>query len=431
MAGRAAAGEQIAQIEGPGGLSTRRSCTSSTGEEKSCQVVDALGSVTVFEFSSSGSEVRVRDPLGGVLLKGDDGSGRLVQVPRNGRPAGTFSWDDEGRLTSVVYPGGIARGLEWKDGRLAEVRGAILSLRFDYDARGLCSGVTDENGGRHTFARDECGRLVEENGPRGDVRRYEYDSSGNIVSVTDATVGTERFERGPDGLVSSATDAAGNVTKFTWDAAGDLYTRTDPLGNSQEWTWDERELLATHRDALGRVARMVYDYCGALSSINRTSASGAGAKTLRFERDPRGLPVAVTGPTGTERMEWDAMGRLARVVDEAGTVEEWIRDDAGRAVERRVNGATEWNGTYDKSGRLVKELLRDGSESSRVYDDNGRVVRMQEPDRTLVFVHGKDGSVRAEDPEHDIRYRFRPYGLDGTLRLDVVEGPGERRETWT
>ncbi len=420
----------IDRLSGPGRESTVRACVTEPAGGRSCRIIDSVGATTTFEFASGGREVQVTDPLGGVLVKKLDPAGRPLQILRNGRQAGLFSWDGEGRLTSVVYPGGVSRGFVWKDGRLTEVRGPSSAILFEYGALGLPSAVVDEDGGRHTFLRDSCGRLVEETGPRGDKRRLAYDSEGFLSEVQDDG-GRRAFVRGASGLVESVTEPSGAVTRVSWDAARNLARRTDALGETEEWTWDAGGRVVSYRDALGRTTRFEYEASGRLSSVTRTAAGAASSRQVKLTRDARGLPVQVTAPTGTQRMDWDALGRLSRVEDEAGIVEEWVRDPDGRPVERRLNGAVQWTGTWDEAGRLTTERLGDGWEIVRTYDERGRIVRTREPGRTLVYVYGGDGSIRAEDPDRDVRYRYRPYGLEGQLRLDVVEGPGERRETHT
>ncbi|GLZ29287.1 hypothetical protein Lesp02_14770 [Lentzea sp. NBRC 105346] len=296
-----------------------------------------------------------------------------------------FGRDEHGTVTEVVHSGGYRIRVESQDGLITAfwLRDVLLG-EFRYnDARRLTEHV-NSSGTPTRFEYDDQDRIVFWQDRNDMWYRYAYDSANRCVRA-----------EGPDGYfnysleyapgVTRATNSLGHTTVYELSEHFQVVRETDPLGNVTLQEWNERHQLLSHTDPLGR----------------RTS----------FLYNEQGHPVAVTYPDGTQSLgEYDASGRLVTTVDPDGAV---------------------WRREYSPSGSLTATVDPMGARTEYAYDELGNL-------RTVVDAAGGVHTyevnllglvVAATDPTGaTTRYAYDELGRQARV---VDRNGGETLFTWT
>lgn len=199
--------------------------------------------------------------------------------------------------------------------------------------------------GRVEVRRDEGGRVTErvEQSSTGSssVRRYRYDDLGRLVG-----------ERGEG--------------EVRWGYAD------GPLPVSRSWDFSH-----------GRGAmRFVYDAEGRLRERRTTSC------------------LTICGDEAVERYEYDAPGRLVRI------------------VHAETPNETTW--TYDEAGRVLTRGDEHGPHSRFVYDDRGRVLSWRSHDEPLRDYQYEGDCARAVGPVETARPVFDVRAVTDEAAMEPV-----------
>ncbi|MEU0274243.1 DUF6531 domain-containing protein, partial [Streptomyces sp. NPDC006307] len=350
-----------------------------------------------------------------------------------------FSYDTELRLTGVRNP----YGRTWS---------------YAYGPTGLPTSQTDFDGRTTTYEHDAAGRLVTRTSPLGRRVTMLYDALGNVVAKDVAGVVTryaydvaDRLVRAesPTSTLAVERDATGRLLtetvdgrtmRFTYDAHGELVSRTTPTGavtsyaydaggnrvrveasgHALEYTRDEmgRELrrtlgpaeapvaLTSSWDAIGRLTAQTVsrahrtlrsrEYTYRADGFLTATTDHLTGLTTRFELDPLGRPLGVTGGDWSESYTYDAIGNQSsahwpeqarrtesrgeraydgtRLLGAGGVRYEY--DAAGRVVlrqKRRLSRKPDtWHYTWDVEDRLESCTTPDGTVWRYSYDPLGR-----------------------------------------------------------
>jgi YD repeat-containing protein len=190
----------------------------------------------------------------------------------------------------------------------------------------------------------------------GDVNRVG-DANGNELTFTDTAIVSNRgvevtFERDPQGRITAAVDPSGGRIRYEYDAAGDLVAVTDREQNRTRFLYEQPgrpHFLTEVRDPLGR--------------------------------------------TGV-RTEYDARGRLVRLIDAANNPI-LITHDPEHALETIVDAlGNPTTFEYDVLGNVVREVDALGGETTRTYDAANNLLTETDPlDRTTTYTYDADGNV--------------------------------------
>ena len=97
----------------------------------------------------------------------------------------------------------------------------------------------------------------------GSSVRYEYDALGNVTSVTDPSGAKRQFtyERRFN-RVATARDPNGSVTTYEYDASGDMTRAAGPLGTEAKFSYNSFGQLLTATNAEVAVTAIAYDGAG-------------------------------------------------------------------------------------------------------------------------------------------------------------------------
>jgi RHS repeat-associated protein len=216
-----------------------------------------------------------------------------------------------------------------------------LSTRYQYDARGNVTRITDPAGNTWSFGYDSLSRKLWSSDPDLGYWTYEYDAAGREVAHT---------------------DAKGQRTTWTYDGSDRILTRTSRAGTAQArtvtWTYDEQRPgysnlghLTTLRDATGQ---WTYDYNAAGKQVRATRIQDGVAYTVQRGFDASGQLLWTQYPDG----------------DSIGTPGNPLRYD-GNGRPRFIPGIVN-DATYAPDGQLLTQVNANGTVTTHTYDPHRR-----------------------------------------------------------
>jgi RHS repeat-associated protein len=245
----------------------------------------------------------------------------------------TYAYDSLNRLTDIDHTTGS---------------GATIRYHYGLNPDGTRASVTEAgvpNPGTTNYTYDANGRLIEEDGPNGDLKYiYEADSLGRrdlvgnrlqkIVTIGGVTTVTTYYYDTNDRLTQEVGPAG--PTNYQYYPNGSLWTSTDPSGNVTTYAYDFDNDLTSISNNGSITASYVYD--GAGNRVSQTTS----ASTVYYLVDGA-MPYA----SAVE--EFDANGNPIADFDYA--------DDLDRMVRYQGNGGS--------AGGTAYYYLADGLGSTR------------------------------------------------------------------
>ncbi len=261
--------------------------------------------------------------------------------------------------------------------------GAATDFMFDDQQRPI--GVRFANGDTIGLTLDEFGRQValEVTGARWVTER---DNAGRIIRRVDPT-GRETMQTYGE-LVqwSEITDAAAETSRLEMDLARRVTSlRTDH--GEVEATYAATGLVRSETASDGRTREYAYTSGGRLAKVVEESG------TVECRYDEAGQLVATNTGTGWWTFDRDLYGRITRRVSPAGREQRYEYDVLGNVKAIVVDGAV-WRFDYDPMGRVVKATDPTDRAKTFVYDAMGRMVE------------SRDGRTVPLRYEYDLRGRI-------------------------
>lgn len=362
------------------------------------EVRSPLGRVTRREYDAAGRLRRIIEPDGAETVIERDHGGSIVSVTRDGVPT-TIEVDEAGQTAAVAGPLGTV-GVDRASGLTTALRlPGAAPARFEHDARGLLTRITDPAGVVTELTYDAVGRLTAHITGETSVS-FTRDAAGRISSITDAYGHRTTFGRDPRGIIEriERPDGSGTVRSFAPD--GGLLAAHE---------LDGTPLLEIRRNDAGEII----------------GATGLGGAVIRLRRDGLGRVDEVGTDAGTVRYTWDPDGYLVSIADDAGPQVVLEHDSDGRllwfqlADGRRLEVPDALDVERDEHRRIV----RDEHGRTYRYDEAGRLVAATVAGRTTIYEYGERGLLVAERSDAGARtYRYGKAGeLVGLVREDGVE----------
>ncbi|MBX2998858.1 MAG: hypothetical protein KF893_10140 [Caldilineaceae bacterium] len=393
-------------------------------------VVRPDGQVSVDEYTVDGEAVRYE------YLYDDNGTLTGLILP-DGRVS-SMVYDEVGMAAVAVSTGGYEQSLVY------DPRGNVTAFthydgsvnHFEYDAKNQVTGFVGPTGERVDVFHDALGRPAAVNIADTLAITSTFDAAGRVIQQEQAGRGSLSFEHDAAGRVLSETDTAGRSTQYEYDAVGNLVVITDTLGYRTQFVYDEDDNLTGIQLPDGNQIDMTYDLLGQMTSyqdergatINYAhNAAGqvisttnpVGGVTQYDYHNDLGLLVKATTPTGnawhftydrigrptgraypwggSEQFEYDASGRIDRIVDATGVTTHFAYDAVGRPITRTLAGGQIEAREYSQSNRLLRAADASG-ETIFTYDSAGRTRRIE-------YANG-----------HYVEYEYSSAGLLTLLR---------------
>ncbi|KXU95308.1 hypothetical protein CR51_25255 [Caballeronia megalochromosomata] len=437
--------------------------------------VDYWGRARRFEYDIAGRMTRAVDPFGQVLAYSRDPLGRIVERRAGDSERECYAYNARGHLVEARNPFSFVQRDYDADGRLVreaqrqqggegtlaygyDAAGRLASQtqswrhageekaafsqthRFSYDVRGW---LTSQQVGEHEplrFTLDPMGRITAQRVNEQLVYRYDFDAAGRLA----------RHETELDGSAADSTD-------YRYDAASNLTQRRDSRMGTDAYRFDPLGRIVAHMDPVGNVRRFIHDRAGDRFAVVREDDDG---RTLRhhdgtvLRTDRAGRTVTRRTPEGAQQdMEWDAFGRLRRLVNEKGERWEYLYDALsrrlckGREDEAKrtwfvwdadaLAGEVSGGGTEETCARLFAYRLwsfrpiamevMGGSGRTSIFhyqnDPNGAPVRLRSNEGHVVWeghydVTGAVDLTGASVVEQPIRYQGQYFDRESGLHYN-------------
>ena len=421
-------------------------------------VTDRDGEQTVHLVDERGRRTRTRTSDGADTWIEWDGQDRVIRITTRDRPPESteavsvlaYANDRDRFPCRIIDPEGGETVLQWDEGllvRIVDPEGVVT--RFDYDAFGDLTAITDALEHTTRFERDAAGRVTETVSPAGSTTRWEYDDAGRFTRRVDADGAAWRYQYGAGSRLVAVIDPCGARTQYTYGGHGALTEVRDPLGRVTRQRFDahgnpERVTLpdgaewVLEHDGLSRVREIidpdggawqrayspggqlssVVDPTGARIDIVRDRAAGIECVRTAFtetvtRHDAFGRPVTVTADGGVSVTRYDRCGRVVEQIDADGGVTRYDRDRAGRVTRIVSPAGREIAYEYDACGRPAVMIDAAGQRTEFIYDADSRITEQRLANGDVArFAYDPMGRiVMHRTPGEGVgRYRYDPCG---------------------
>ena len=396
---------------------------------KAVRVTDPSGSVTETQFDLEGHAILVTTDagVGRLNLKtrfAYDGTGNVLSVTEG---AGTESE----RVTEYVYDKAGRLGY-----KIVDLYGLALTTEYRYDANGNVTSSVDPSDATTRFVYDAENRLIYSVSPAGAVVRTDYDVMGNVTGRTSfstaisvaglptkssannvlsrvieipASDRTVNYVYDLDNRLRFIIDAAKHVTEQTYDLAGNVtrvtsYAGTIPVGTAltvsamtvaikarspnisaddriTRSVFDADNRLVYRIDAANTITRLTYDAVG--NVVKETVLATKYPYSPDYDWsviDAWSASVANAGKDRTTGTFYDAVGRVACVMDAEGYVTAYSYDGAGRVTKTVWHNASFESHRSDSLAQLYSALPASANvETAQRYDTAGRLLETVDP----------------------------------------------------
>ncbi len=341
-----------------------------------------------------------------------------------------------GGTESFAYDG---RGLktEYRD---PYHTGGNPTARYQYDALGRVSGVTDALGTA-----------------LGDVNHttnYAYNTRGQVKTTTHPTDPTDNLRHtilngyNPDGTLQSVTDELGHVTSYIYDNyrrltsvttpqrfSGDTTPRTTTF-NYQRWGTNSPYLHTSSFVFIvtapsGRVTHLDCDNNFRKAILRQAPYTADDAWTY-FNYDAVGNLSSTKNPRGyTTTYGYDKRDRLTSIDDPIATDRNSLGDTVtygydpagNKTSERRANNQVITYDNYDSMNHLLQQTAKQAPTPDAVtkytYDATGLLQTMQDP------------RLVATSSAETYSYDYDLMGRKTTVTYPLDTAGVRRRESWT
>jgi large repetitive protein len=302
--------------------------------------------------------------------------------PTRDRLSGYFPPVD-GFDTAIYHPAfvgdkGVTSTLSVKDTRMTNVNGTYF---------GLFSGVpynpSDSYfGGTYTLTTKE-GVVYSIDGDTGDLNTVS-NPNGNTLTFSDAGITSETgqavtFGRDAQGRIVSVTDPMGLKLLYAYDVNGDLISVTDREGNITLFKYAlaaRPHFLTEIIDPLGRSGvRNEYDAQGRLSKM--VDALG---KPVQLTYDPNNSTETIKDALGNPTTyAYDLRGNIVQEIDALAGVTARTYDDENNLLSETDQEGRTKSYTYDGQSNLTSQTDGLGNTSRYTYGINSKILTSIDP----------------------------------------------------
>jgi RHS repeat-associated protein len=339
-----------ALIEDPNGIQTTLTYTP-RGWLSSSTLGGSSGLTTTYEYDAIGQLIHLSESDGRQLWFGYDAARRLTQVRDSSDP------DTGNRIDYVRDLAGnvIDETVTDHSGVLRQRRQAI------FDELNRLLGVLGQHDQQYRYQYDAEGNLTQISNVLGHTLTQAYDGLNRLISQTDALNGITHYQWNRQSRLTRITDPRGKITRYYYDGLGNLTGQSSPDSGSTSYEVD--------------------------SAGNRIAQTNANAQTLQYTYDALNRLSVLVDDAGMETT-WDydnwnhyGIGRLASLTDS---------DAQGETLHSLTL-------RYDSVGRLNKQLQRVDNKTRTLtydYDSQGRLSTLTYPGgQTLSHSYTADGQL--------------------------------------
>jgi len=376
------------------------------------QVIDELGNVTDFEYSTCGKilkkidaerniEVHEYDERGNLIASTDkegmktimtyDSNDNLLSVENTKGYKVIYTYDENNNvLSSIDQLGNEIRYTYNKDGQpLTKIVEGIGTVTFTY-GKGKLKSMTDPEGNTVLYEYDLAGRLVSTVDGEENKTTYVYDEVDNLTSIIDPFGNSVSYNYDSNHNKISEKDKNSNVTIYKYNGNGKLMEKADALGNITEYIYDGEGRIINVKDAEGNLSIVEYDATGRV--IKSTNAEGS---SISYTYDKIGNVLTKTeSGKGTIKYSYYKNGKLKTITDASENTTTYIYDSLWRLVEVTNAAGKSTKYEYDEANRLIDETDPLGNRVSYTYDVLGnKTSRIDAKGNTTKYNYNGSGKL--------------------------------------
>ncbi|MGD8782512.1 MAG: RHS repeat-associated core domain-containing protein [Ignavibacteria bacterium] len=275
------------------------------------------GKNTVIQYDGIANTFTTQTPEGRTSVMSTDSLSRPLQTSVPGIEAVSYTYDDNGFLTSVT-------------------QGTRTSL-FDYDSTGRLASTTDPMNRTERFEYDEAGRVTKQILPNNEEILYTYDDKGNLLSIQPPGKPAHYFNYTPVDFTSDYTPPAipGDSSSTIYNYNLDKQLTSIQFSDS---TFVEFEYDTTGCGCagVGKPSRVIFD---------------RGVYLYNYDSQTGLLDLISTSDSNSLLFDYD--GSLPKSV-------EWVGDVKGKVSV-----------DYNNDFQVTSQTINDTNTISFNYDDDG------------------------------------------------------------
>ena len=337
-----------------------------------------------------------------------------------------YEIDEDNEVTvnvTATRPDGAYAVSEYQHGRLSSVTQyaapdtQLGQVSYDYDAHGRRATAADARNGDTTYTYNDADQVATVTAPDPDgdgtqqtaqVTAYVYDSRGRVSQTTlpdDGTLpdgGVVHYTYWPTGELRKTWGARVYPVESTYDSQGRMKTLTTwkDHGNAAgaavtTWNYDSQRgwLVGKLYD---NDTGPTYTYTAAGRLQTRTWARLVGGSplvtTYAYNAVGDRTGIDYSGSTPDVAFTYDRLGRIATVVDAAGTRTMTYTDDGQPDTTTYAGGilaGLALHAAYDTLGRraslAASQAGEDRATTLYTYDDASRLASVSDGTRTFTY----------------------------------------------
>ncbi len=239
-------------------------------------------------------------------------------------------------------------------------------VQYRYDSVRNKIGMTDADGGLHTYTYDVMRRLTGVINPQGERTTYAYDLNGRRTSVQLANGTRTSYVYDVASRVQSvhtlkSDDSTVSKFEYEYDGNGRRTSVLEADGSRVTWTYD-------------RISQVTAEWRTGTNPYRHTfTYDSVGNRTLKIEDGARTTLV------------YDACNQLLTSEDNSGTTTFTYDGNGNQTVIQKPSGDRTTQ-VWDYENRLVKTIQPSGGVTSMAYDADGLRMKLEEPTGTKLFV---------------------------------------------
>ncbi len=325
---------------------------------------------------------------GGYTVTDGDGNTSTVLFDRYGAAAATI--DALGSVTRYQYDG---------DRNLVGVilpLGAKYTLA--YDANGNLASTTNAEGVTTNYTYDAHNNLSSFTDGSGNTTLYNYNSSNDLRSITYADGSSAHYDYDPLGNVTQFLNARGNAVEYTYNSQGLITAEHFADNSTYAFTYDSYGNMLT---ATGTAGTITYSYTDPRNPEFLTEVAYPDGTYLQYSYNVVGQRTQSVDQTGyTLDYSYNAVGQLSELTSGTGDlVVQYSYDAAGRLVRKDLGNGTRTTIGYDANGNvtslvnLAADHVTINSEYDYTYDVLGRQTTMTTGGVTTTYGYDADGQL--------------------------------------
>ena len=390
-------------------------------------ITDALGNTTNFEYNSLNQLLKTTSPkpFNYQTRYTYDENANLIKLERQQDVSGS-TW----QVTEYQYD--ILDQLIETRQQLTDTE--ILLTRYQYDANGNGTEITDAQGNSTTYNYDERNLLFQVTDALGNVTEYTYDANGNLKEIKDAQANITAYAYDDFDRLIKTTYPDSSTEKYSYDVASNLKAKTNPKGQTIYYAYDSlnrltEKGLSPQGAVPDSVVSYAYDISSRLSQVTDTGGSISYAydnlnritrvtypadKSVSYAYDVNSNRTKLTYPDASYiTYVYDELNRLTAIQDQAGAnIASYVYDVLSRRTQQNLANNIQTTYEYDDINRLtkLKGLSPTGTvpEFSYTYDKAGNRLSMTTAQGTHSYTYDKiyqlTGHQDATSQSHQFNY---------------------------